>query len=207
MKDELVVGVVNIGYGNVKPIINILKRSYINAQLVEAPEDFLRCEKLIIPGVGAFDNFMSVLKSRKLDEAILAFARSGKAILGICVGAQILGKSSEEGKCLGLSLIDMKVKKFNFGETTDLPVPHMGWNTLDIVKNDGLLKDLEGNNKFYFAHSYHFDVANKKDVMTYTNYGYKFCSIAGNKKIIAIQFHPEKSHDFGFKILQNFCYL
>ncbi|MGI9214231.1 MAG: imidazole glycerol phosphate synthase subunit HisH [Gammaproteobacteria bacterium] len=207
MNNELIVGIINIGYGNISPIINILKRSYIMPFLVQSPNDLKNCHRLIIPGVGTFDNFMHGLKSAKLDNAIIDYAHSNKPVLGICVGAQIMGKESEEGKHNGLNLINMKIKKFDRNLLNNLPVPHIGWNTLTIVKSHSLLENLSKDHRFYFAHSYHFEVEDDSYLLSNTSYGYDFCSIAGNQNIIAVQFHPEKSHDYGFKILQNFCLL
>lgn len=207
MHSELMVGVIDIGYGNIQPIINILKRSYIMASLIQSPKDLRDCHRLIIPGVGSFDNFMRGLKSTKLDNAIIDFAHSNKPILGICVGAQIMAKKSEEGKLAGLNLINMSVKKFNSKLLGKLPIPHMGWNHLTILKPHFLFERLADDHRFYFAHSYHFEIEDKSCLISNTSYGYDFCSIAGNQNIIAVQFHPEKSHDYGFKILQNFCLL
>lgn len=207
MNDELIVGVVDIGYGNIQPIVNILRRSYIRSSLVRSPTDLRNCHRLIIPGVGSFDNFMYGLKSTKLDSSIIDFADSNKPVLGICVGAQIMGRESEEGEFKGLNLINMRVKKFDSKLLNDLPIPHMGWNNLTILKPHFLFEHLSSDHRFYFAHSYHFEIEDSRCLLSHTSYGYDFCSVAGNQNIIAIQFHPEKSHTCGFKILQNFCLL
>jgi glutamine amidotransferase len=207
MNNELMVGVIDIGYGNIQPIVNILKRSYIKSSLVRSPTDLRNCNRLIIPGVGSFDNFMYGLKSAKLDSAIIDFAHANNPVLGICVGAQIMGKESEEGELKGLNLINMRVKKFDSKLLNDLPIPHMGWNHLTILKPHFLFEHLADDHRFYFAHSYHFEIEDDSCLLSHTSYGYDFSSVAGNQNIIAIQFHPEKSHDHGFKILQNFCLL
>jgi glutamine amidotransferase len=198
------IGIVDIGYGNIRPIMNILKKSYIASILVRSPGDLKNCRKLIIPGVGAFDNFMSGLKKLDLDKAIIDYFHESRPLLGICVGAQVMGEDSEEGDLKGLGIIPMKIKRFNHNLTTGLPIPHMGWNTLTQMKPHYLFDKLSEEHRFYFAHSFYFDVKDDLYALSKTNYGYGFCSIAEYKNAIAIQFHPEKSHEYGFKILQNF---
>lgn len=201
----MTIGIVDIGYGNIRPIMNILKRSYISTILVSNPKELKDCDKLIIPGIGAFDNFMRKLQELDLNSAILDYFQENKSILGICVGAQVMGFESEEGKLKGLGLIPMNIKRFDSNHLNGLPIPHMGWNTIVPLKKHFLFDNLSDEHRFYFAHSFHFEIEAGLYTLSQTNYGYDFYSIVSNKNAIAVQFHPEKSHKHGFKILENFC--
>ena len=130
-----------------------------------------------------------------------------KKILGICVGMQIFAKNSSEGKNSGLKWINADVRKINSENQNNLRLPHMGWNSIKITNNDLLLSGLEEDEYFYFCHSYYFNCVNQKNILAETNYGHEFPCVIKNDNIYGIQFHPEKSHDSGLKILKNFAQL
>lgn len=197
--------IIDYGMGNVGSIENMLKKNGVKATVSSEITDIENADKLILPGVGAFDNavknlnqlnLIPVLSEKVLDEKI--------PVLGICLGFQLLAKKSEEGTLEGLKWLDAEVVKFNFDESdTGLKIPHMGWNTVDIQKKSPLFHEMYEEPRFYFVHSYHF-VCNNEDVLTTTFYGYKFVSSCEKDNIIGVQFHPEKSHRFGMKLLKNF---
>ncbi len=186
------------------PIQNILKMGSIPFKIIDSGTDLIQCDKLIIPGVGSFDPFITKLKNTGLEEVILRYFQSKMPIMGICVGAQILGHSSEEGLLKGLGILDMKTEKFK--RVGNMHIPHMGWNNIKILKDNKIFSDLSDNHRFYFVHSYHF-VANELGlVLAETDYGYAFPSIIGNNGIFAIQFHAEKSQKHGINLINNFVH-
>jgi len=163
---------------------------------------------LILPGVGAFADAMDHLRERGMIEAIKAFAATGKPMLGICLGMQLLFESSEEfGLHKGLGLIKGDVKHFDTTKFEEkLKVPHMGWNRM-FTKEHPLFKDLDDEHYLYFVHTYHVECADESDIIGETYYGYKFTSAVSHGNIMGIQPHPEKSHQNGLKILKNFINL
>lgn len=179
----------------------------INVNVVSTPKDLMLSKKIIIPGVGAFDNGMSALKKLDLIDSIKALAESNVPILGICLGMQLLGTKSEEGKQNGLGLIPGISKKFKFYEVANknFKIPHMGWNKISPTVVNPLLLNLENQNRFYFVHSYHFVPDINENILATTNYGYNFCSIINSNNIYGTQFHPEKSHKYGIILLKNFA--
>ena len=193
------IGILNYGLGNVKAFANIYKSLNMEYKFISEVSDFENVSKLILPGVGAFDYAMSRLNNSGLREMLDEYVLTRKKpILGICVGLQMLGLQSEEGKMNGLGYIPANVKRFKI----EHPLPHMGWNNIEKVKDDSLLKDLE-NAKFYFLHSYYFET-DEKFVLAKAEYGIKFDCIVKKDNIYGIQCHPEKSHHFGIKLLRNF---
>jgi glutamine amidotransferase len=192
--------IIDYGMGNIGSIANMLKKLGIKSQTSSLLEELLTAEKLILPGVGAFDNAMEKLNSLGFSKVICNKAAEGTPILGICLGMQLLGTSSEEGVMPGLNLIPAKIRKFQ--SIDKLKVPHMGWNLVDPVDPE-IYRDLEVN-KFYFVHSYYFDPDVEKDISGTSNYGIRFTSSVRRGNIWGVQFHPEKSHKFGMKFLRNF---
>lgn len=200
------ISVIDCGLGNVGSIINMLKRLRVEAQCVSTPEQVAKSDKLILPGVGAFDYGMSRLQELSLvgvlNEAVL---ERRVPILGICLGLQMFTRGSEEGKRPGLGWIAGDTVRFRFPQSEpQLKVPHMGWNSIEIPQPDSLLQNLPVEPRFYFVHSYHLVCDDSKSVMTWTNYGYRFASGVRFKNIWGTQFHPEKSHKFGMVLLSNF---
>jgi len=200
------IGVVGYGLGNVRAILNVYRRLGTPAAVVSSPEGLGACSKLILPGVGAFDWAMKRLNASGLRETLddLAMNR-GTPILGICVGMQILGARSEEGELPGLGWIPGEVRRLGHPDcAAAMVLPHMGWNDVEPVSANGLLSGL-GNARFYFLHSYGFHCASEAHVLAWTDYYGSFASVIGSGNVYGVQFHPEKSHDWGYRLLRNFA--
>jgi glutamine amidotransferase len=209
-----VIGIVDYKMGNLASVINAFKSLGVDAVLESDPSQLSKYDKLILPGVGAFADAMAHLQSNGMDIAVKAYAQSGKPLLGICLGMQLLFDSSEEfGSNQGLGLIEGKVVAFDESKFDQkLKVPHMGWNEL-FVKPVGadpsvcpLFQGLEKDFYLYFVHSFHA-VCPDKYAIGKSYYGYEFVSAVQNKNIYGIQPHPEKSHENGLKIIENFINL
>jgi len=212
------IGIVDYHMGNLASVINAFAKVGADATLESDPSKLSQYDKLILPGVGAYGDAMEHLKENGMDKAVIDFAASGKPLLGICLGMQLLFESSEEfakdeNGTKGLGLIPGKVVAFDENKFDHpLKVPHMGWNELfqQSVGTDPRTCPLfEGLNKdfyLYFVHSYHA-VCDDKYAIGKTHYGYKFVSAVQNGNIYGIQPHPEKSHENGLKIIENFAKL
>lgn len=194
--------------GNLESVRNMLKRIGAPASITSDIDAIEAAEKLILPGVGAFDAGMDNLRDLGLLEVIRRKTLVEKTpILGICLGMQLLTKKSEEGAREGMGFIDAETKKFDFSRIKeDLKIPHMGWNTVAVKKNNKLFKGLENDARFYFVHSYHVVCKDREDVAAVTNYGYDFASSVSRENVLGVQFHPEKSHRFGMELLKNFVH-
>ncbi len=190
--------------GNLGSIANMLKKIGQSAQISSDPEVIQNAERLILPGVGAFDNGVRRLDELCLVDVIKAKVKDGSPLLGICLGMQLLSNSSEEGELSGLGLIDAETVKFNFGDDKKLNIPHMGWNSVTVCQNNPVFENLEEENKFYFVHSYHVVCRKEENILTQTEYGIGFASSICNNNILGVQFHPEKSHKYGMQLLKNF---
>ncbi len=201
--------IIDYNVGNVKSIQNMLKRIGVAAILSANPEEILNAKKLILPGVGHFDYGMQMLRQSNLIEILNKKVLAEKTpILGICLGAQLLGNQSDEGKEKGLGWIDMDVVKFDKSKMDKtLKIPHMSWNEVEVKKASILFPDKSLLQRFYFVHSYHMLPRQTSDVLTITNYGYNFVSAVEKNNIFGVQFHPEKSHKFGMNLLKNFVSL
>lgn len=198
--------VIDYGVGNLGSILNMLRKIGAQAIISSNCENIARAEKLILPGVGSFDNGMS-----RLNESALMPILNHKVldertpILGICLGMQLFTKKSEEGVLEGLGWIDGETRRFSFEQgKTGLKIPHMGWNSIVIKERGGLCRGFTETPRFYFAHSYHVVCNNPDESIASTCYGYEFTSILRKGNILGTQFHPEKSHKFGIRILTNF---
>jgi glutamine amidotransferase len=203
------IGIINYGSGNIQAVANIYKRVGILHKIVNTVNDFEGTDKLILPGVGAFDTTMRVLNSSGLRDALdFHVLIKHKPVLGICVGMQIMSNGSEEGIESGLGWIKGKVKKFHVSNLEQKPyLPHMGWNTVDPMENARLFNNIDKRLGFYFVHSYYFDTAENSSIMAQTNYGNLFTSAVYKDRIFGVQFHPEKSHSNGITLLTNFAEL
>lgn len=199
--------IVDYGMGNLGSIQNMFKRIKVDSEITGDIEKIAAAKKILLPGVGAFDAAMQRINESGLKDVLDKKAKEDKVpILGICLGMQLLTRSSEEGKLPGLGWIDATTVRFQFSDPS-LKVPHMGWN-LVFKKNDSpLIKDLPEEPRFYFVHSYRVVCANPVHILTTTHYGVEFHSIIQRDNIYGAQFHPEKSHKFGMKLLENFAHL
>ncbi len=202
------IGIVDYNMGNLASVINAFAKMGVDAKLESDPNKLRQYDKLILPGVGAFGDAMEHLKENGMDTAVIAYAKSGKPLLGICLGMQLLFESSEEfGSRQGLGLIPGTVVTFDKTKFDhELKVPHMGWNELFVTKKTALFDGLEKEFYLYFVHSYHA-VCDDKYAIGKTHYGYEFVSAVQNNNIYGIQPHPEKSHENGLKIIENFARL
>jgi imidazole glycerol-phosphate synthase subunit HisH len=205
-----VIGIINYGSGNIQAILNIYKRLNLKAFVANTAEDIKKAEKLILPGVGAFDETMEKLVSSGLIESLNDRVLKEKIpVLGICVGMQVMAKKSDEGELDGLGWFDAEVKKLHpinkHGEAVLLP--HMGWNSVQKMKDNSFFDGIDPERGFYFLHSYHFVCKNDDDILAKTNYGNSVISAVAKANIYATQFHPEKSHINGIQIFKNFSEL
>jgi imidazole glycerol-phosphate synthase subunit HisH len=201
--------IINYGSGNIRAIGNIYERLNIPFKIANLPEEVAGAEKIILPGVGAFDETISMLDASGfrsvLDQEVLT---NQIPVLGICVGMQILSKKSEEGSLPGLGWINGEVKKIDKTLLKSKPkIPHLGWNSIKITNTNGLFHEVDEEQGFYFLHSYYFECADEKDIMSLTTYGKDFASSVNHKNIYGVQFHPEKSHHNGVNLLKNFANL
>ena len=170
--------------------------------------DILNADKIILCGVGHFKKAMDNLIELNLIDSLNDFALiQKKPVLGICLGMQLMANYSEEGNVNGLGWVDAKVKKFNTSETKKYKIPHMGWNTVDISKESALMKNINSNEEFYFVHSFYLRSNNPANILNETTYIQKFCSGIEQENIFGVQYHPEKSHDVGNTLLDNFLSL
>ena len=203
------IGIVDYGIGNIKAFSNIYKQLDIPHRIITSKKHFKDVEKIILPGVGAFDHAMIRLGESGLLETLNDLVlNKKKPVLGICVGMQMMAKSSEEGVFSGLGWIEATVNKFNkekFGG--DKPLPHMGWNSVNQIVGNPLFKDIDVNSRFYFLHSYYFNSINEGDSIASSMYGSRFTCATNRDNIFGVQFHPEKSHHNGVQLLINFSNL
>lgn len=199
--------VVDYGVGNLGSIINMLKKVGVKAVVSSEPDMLQQAEKLILPGIGAFDVGMNKLNERGLVPLLNYLALEKKVpFLGLCLGLQLMTKKSEEGLAQGLGWFDAETVRFRFGaEQTHLKVPHMGWNMIDVCRPHPFFTDLEALSRFYFVHSYHVQSHDPEAVLAETDYGFRFHSILGKGNLLGAQFHPEKSHKYGMRLLKNFA--
>ena len=196
--------IVDYDCGNVNAIINAFKELGINAEVSKSINDIDNASKLILPGVGSYDYAMErLIKSGLIDSLNNSVLKKKIPVLGICVGMQILGNKSDEGKLPGLGWVDAEVSSFNDTNSIDI-LPHMGWNNIKKIKDNLLLSSIDENSIFYFLHSYYFKSYNKENIIAKCKYGLDFTCAINSDNIYGVQFHPEKSHSFGLKILQNF---
>lgn len=202
------IGIVDYNMGNLASVSNAFNKLGVKSKIESNPDKLKDYDRLLLPGVGAFRDAMNHLQVNGMDEAIKEYAKIGKPLLGICLGMQLLfDRSSEFGSNSGLGLIEGDIIKFDESKFDHkLKVPHMGWNELFIQNETPLFKNISKEVYLYFVHSYHA-VCDDKFVIGKSYYGYEFVSAVQKDNIYAIQPHPEKSHDNGIKILENFIKL
>jgi len=201
--------IIDYGVGNIYAFQNVYKRLDIPTKIARTKQDLIDAEKLILPGVGSFDYAMAKLNAsgmrEKLDDLVL---NNKIPIIGICVGMQMMGNRSDEGNLDGLKWIDSEILKFDeslIKQRTKLP--HMGWNDVIPLEENSLFIGLEKNSLFYFLHSYYFKCNNENDIIAVSDYGISFTSAVNHVNVYGVQFHPEKSHQYGEKLLYNFANL
>jgi imidazole glycerol-phosphate synthase subunit HisH len=199
------IAIVDYGLGNVQAFLNVYKRLNVPAQRATTVDELRGASKVILPGVGAFDHAMERLDASRMREALDELVLERKTpVLGVCVGMQILARSSEEGTRPGLGWVDGRVRQFTPAAG---PLPHMGWNDVQPAEDNALFRDLESDAKFYFLHSYYFECARPEHVAATSSYGAPFSSAVCASNIYGVQFHPEKSHHYGIRLLHNFASL
>jgi glutamine amidotransferase len=207
MVKKTTVVVIDCEMGNIRSIMNKISRCGHDAVVTDNKDSIRAAGKIILPGVGHFRKGMMKLKERNLIEVLNKKVVEEKTpVLGICLGMQLFSKYSEEGDAEGLGWLDAETVKFRLKDIRH-KVPHMGWNTLEQKKESLLFKDISKEHPFYFVHSYHVKCHNSQDVLSTTNYGYEFVSAVEKGNIYGTQFHPEKSHEWGEKLLLNFLNL
>lgn len=201
------IALVDYGSGNIKAIANIYNRVRIPNFVATKPEDLHRATKVVLPGVGAFDQAMQHLNESGLKDALNQRVLEDRLpFLGICVGMQLLARRSDEGQLPGLGWLDADVKRFDDAQFTQRThLPHMGWNDVGVVRASPLLDGLGADASFYFLHSYYVACDRRDDVLGETDYGSQFHCAVNVRNIFGVQFHPEKSHHNGVRVLQNFA--
>ena len=199
--------IVDYGLGNIRAFLNVYKRFNIDATTATTSDQLRGATKVILPGVGSFDRAMELLTQSGMREALDDLAlRQRVPVLGVCVGMQILGRDSDEGALPGLGWIDGRVRRLSSQVAGGaLPVPHMGWNDIRPVARHRLFDGLEEGARFYFLHSYYFECDRDEDTIAVSGYGLDFACAAGAGNIVGVQFHPEKSHHYGARLLRNFA--
>ena len=200
MKSNLKICIIDYGTGNIKAFKNIYDKLNVDVEIASRKDQLVNATHLILPGVGAFDWAISRLNESGLRQTLDMLVLEKKVpILGVCVGMQIMASESEEGVLSGLKWIEGKVLKFN----KKIILPHMGWNSIKPLIKSNLFSNIE-NHEFYFLHSYYYKTKYDKHVLSMTEYDNVFASTINKENIFGTQFHPEKSHQNGAKILENF---
>lgn len=201
--------IINYGLGNINAFVNVYKRLDISITIANLKSELMSASHLILPGVGSFDYAMKMLNQSGLRETIEKLVlEDKKPIIGICVGMQMLATSSDEGTEKGLGWIEGRVRNFKDNSlSTKLATPHMGWNDVVSVNKHQLFDGIDNTPRFYFLHSFYFECLNPDNIITKTNYGFEFVSAVRKDNIYGVQFHPEKSHNWGSCLLSNFAKL
>jgi imidazole glycerol-phosphate synthase subunit HisH len=203
-----VITIVDYGMGNTGSIKNMLKKIGFDSIISASESEILNASKLIIPGVGAFDAAMRELKSRNIIPLLNNLVLEKRLpTLGICLGMQLMTEGSEEGQADGLAWVKGRTRHFSERIGTSSKIPHMGWNVVNAKKPSQLLEGFEGEQRFYFVHSYHVELDRQEDLLLTADYGFEFHAAFEVGNIFGVQFHPEKSQRFGFRLLSNFASL
>ncbi|WP_417291665.1 imidazole glycerol phosphate synthase subunit HisH [Corallibacter sp.] len=197
--------IVDYGMGNLGSVFNMFKKIGVESKITSDLEEIKGAQKILLPGVGSFDNAMKRLNESGIRDILDTKVFVEKTpVLGICLGMQLLTLGSEEGKEKGLGWINANTKKFQFAKEKKLKVPHMGWNLVYPSTKSKLTENFVEESRFYFVHSYYVEVENQENSILKSNYGIEFDSAIQHNNIYGAQFHPEKSHKFGMKLFENF---
>tara|TARA_X000001036_G_scaffold440108_1_gene494500 strand:+ start:190 stop:804 length:615 start_codon:yes stop_codon:yes gene_type:complete len=197
-------GIIDLETGNIASLAAAIKKLNINYKIIKSNSDFHNIDKIILPGVGAYKDFMKKIKDRQIDKILEEKIKMKIPLLGVCVGFQVLfEKSNEFGDCKGLSFLKGEIKSFK-DYSEQIKVPHVGWNECLIKKKDKLFQDIDNNSDFYFTHSYFLEKTTEANILTLTNYQIDFISSISKNNIYGVQFHPEKSQVNGLKLIKNF---
>jgi imidazole glycerol-phosphate synthase subunit HisH len=200
-----VITIIDYKTGNLGSIQNILRKIGEDSIVTSEISEVAKASKIILPGVGAFDTGMKNLIDLGLVDILNKKVEIDKIpVLGICLGMQLISKGSEEGSYKGLGWLDATTVRFRFIDSTEYKIPHMGWNFTEQKKESKLFTGMFPLPRFYFVHSYYFKANDTTDILTSTNYEIEFTSAVERGNILGVQFHPEKSHKFGMKLLKNF---
>jgi imidazole glycerol-phosphate synthase subunit HisH len=200
--------IIDYGVGNIGSILNMLKKIGTQARISYSLDEIAQADKIILPGVGAFDSGMRRLNDGGFVDILNKKRKIKTPILGICLGFQLMTLGSEEGKLKGLGWFDAQTIKFNFPEEQKkFKIPYMGWNYVKVCKPSKLFKEMFNEPKFYLVHSYYIKANNETDVLCKTEYSIQYASAMEKGNIYGVQFHPEKSHKYGMKLLKNFSEL
>jgi glutamine amidotransferase len=202
--DQAMIGIVDYGLGNISAFVNVYKRLNVPVAVARDAVTLRAAERLILPGVGAFDSAMTLLNQSGLRDALEERVCQDRIpVLGICVGMQMLANSSEEGKLAGLGWIEGCVRRFRPEQIHNNPLPHMGWNIVQ-PSVDELFHGIAPATRFYFLHSYYFECADQRNSIAVADYGTSFTCAVRKDNCHGVQFHPEKSHQGGIQLLRNF---
>ncbi len=197
--------IVDYGCGNLNSIKNMLRKIGHDSKITSLPEEIEKASKIILPGVGSFDTGMKNLQENNLQTILEKRALDDKIpFLGICLGMQLMTKGSEEGIISGLGWFDADTKRFTSSNESKLKIPNMGWNDISVKKENKLFSGIELP-RFYFVHSYFVQSNNSKDILATAEYGIEYTCAFSKENLFGVQFHPEKSHKYGMKLLTNFA--
>lgn len=203
------IAIIDYNAGNLRSVERALKKLGFPCQITQNRQDILKADRVVFPGVGAAGTAMADLRRMGLDEAIREVFRSGRPLLGICLGSQVILESSEENDTPCLAILRGRAVRFpdlsGLGKDGPLKIPHMGWNGISLRQRHPVLEGIDAADEFYFVHSYYPLPAEERRVIAATDYGISFPSVVGAGNLIAMQFHPEKSGPAGLRILKNFC--
>lgn len=200
------IAIIDYGIGNLHSVLNAFKSIGYEACITSDKDVILNADKVVLPGVGAFKDAIDTFRARGFEEVLHEVIKKGTHLLGICVGMQMLFETDYEyGVHKGLGLLKGEVIKFEPKVCdTSYKIPHMGWNSIEITNDKGILKGIENNSYVYFVHSYHLNNPDINDVSAYATYGVRYGAVVERGNIHATQFHPEKSGSVGLQILKNF---
>lgn len=201
------IAVIDYGMGNIRSVTNALTFVGANFRVISSPDQIGEADGLLLPGVGALRDCIKALRDTGLDNLVSSWIAADKPFLGVCLGMQALFEYSEEAGIEGLGIFPGNVVKFRVPK--DLKVPHMGWNTVEFIKEDAIMNEglVSGSDQFYFVHSYHIDTPDESIIWARAHYGYPFTSAISRGRVFATQFHPEKSQSKGLQLYRNFVKL